>query len=100
MNRILLEGCSIENDTSEKAVEREGMDAINTGNAVTEASKLIAGSVPEGSGSSHRYHFILNTPSRPYVFACNTLEQKVAWMILLKRAIMNANKQTYGYYVY
>ena len=58
MNRILLEGCSIENDTSEKAVEREGMDAINTGNAVTEASKLIAGSVPEGSGSSHRYRFI------------------------------------------
>lgn len=89
---ILLEGCSLRNDDSISAVEREGQNAVDLGNSVTDTSTLVAADVPEKSGHSHKFHFILDTPSRPYTFACNTMEQKFAWMILLKRAIIAADK--------
>ena len=90
--RILLEGCSLRNDDSTSAVEREGQNAVDLGNSVTDTSTLVAADVPEKSGHSHKFHFILDTPSRPYTFACNTMEQKFAWMLLLKRAIIAADK--------
>lgn len=88
---ILLEDCSIVVDPSPSAVKREGKEAINASLNVNEQTQLVAADVPEKSGSSHCYHFILQTPSRPYTFACNTLGQKIAWMVMLKRSITAAN---------
>lgn len=88
---ILLEDCSIVVDSSPSAVKREGKEAIDSSLNVNEQSQLVAADVPERSGSSHCYHFILQTPSRPYTFACNTLGQKIAWMVMLKRSIAAAN---------
>lgn len=94
---ILLEDCSIVVDSSAEAIKREGQDAITQSLNVNEQSTLVGADVPEKSGSSHLYHFILQTPSRPYTFACNTLGQKIAWMIILKRSIAAANKDFNNY---
>jgi hypothetical protein len=88
----LLEGCNIEVDNSEEAVNREGMEAIAKSQMVTTKSELVPAHVRELEGKQHKHHFILRTPGRPYTFACNTLEQKIAWMVILKRAIESANK--------
>ena len=89
---ILLENCSIRPDVSEEAIKREGKESVMESAAVTVNTPLIATDVPEGSGSQHRYHFVLVTPGRDYTFACNTSGQRTAWMVLLMKGIEKANK--------
>lgn len=96
MNSILLENCSISVDSDPADRKREGDDAIEESLKVTEQTQLVGSDVPEKSGSSHAYHFVLNTPARPYTFACNTLGQKIAWMVILKRSIAAANTSFTG----
>ena len=92
MCSILLENCSIVPDTSKEAIKREGGKAVAESASITASSPLVPKDVPEQDGTQHKFHFVLMTPGRPYTFACNTAEQRAAWMVLLMKGIEKANQ--------
>ena len=47
----------------------------------------------EAAGEPHKYWFILRTPSRDYVLACNTVGQRSQWMFALKTVIKAADEK-------
>ena len=50
----------------------------------------------ERSGEEHKYWFILRTPSRDYLLACNSTDQRSQWMFALNRIIRESTERAAG----
>ena len=95
----MLDNCRIVVCDQKDDLKREGVNSIILANNVLkftqpprlEGTQLEETRGEEQPGENHRYWFILRTPSRDYVFACNTLSQRSQWMYFLQKGIRNAD---------
>ncbi|KAM7458832.1 hypothetical protein BLSTO_00405 [Blastocystis sp. subtype 1] len=100
-NGFMLENCRIVVCESHEDLKREGIASLTIASNVlhfTNPPLLAAGQSEatrgaEQKGEAHKYWFIVRTPSRDYVFACNSVEQRSQWMFFLNRVIGEANKK-------
>ena len=100
-NGFMLENCRIVVCESHEDLKREGIASLTIASNVlhfTNLPLLAAGQSEatrgaEQKGEAHKYWFIVRTPSRDYVFACNSVEQRSQWMFFLNKVIGEANKK-------
>lgn len=91
----MLENCRLVVCDQKEDLKREGINSIILANNILKFSQppRLEGTQSEDTrgeeqpGESHRYWFILRTPSRDYVFACNSLSQRSQWMFFLQKGI-------------
>ena len=95
----MLENCRIVVCDENEDLKREGITSITLASNILkfnypprlEAGQTEATRGAEREGENHKYWFILRTPSRDYVFACNTVDQRSQWMFALNKIIHEAD---------
>ena len=105
--RFLLENCRIVVCDENDDLKREGIRSITLASSILkyqnppllEPGKKEEERGVEQNGEEHKYWFILRTPSRDYLLACNTMEQRSQWMFGLNRIIRESTERAAGMWV-
>ena len=100
-NGFMLENCKLVVCEKHDDLKREGITSLTLASNVLRFQnppRLEEGQTEEtrgeeAAGEPHKYWFILRTPSRDYVLACNTVGQRSQWMFALKTVIKAADEK-------
>ena len=100
-NGFMLENCKLVVCEKHDDLKREGITSLTLASNVLRFQnppRLEEGQTEEtrgeeATGEPHKYWFILRTPSRDYVLACNTVGQRSQWMFALKTVIKAADEK-------
>ena len=96
----MLDNCKLVVCDSHDDLKREGIQSLTIAGNILQFKNppCLEGQIEEKRGdedntnTKHTYWFILRTPSRDYVFACNSIRQRSQWMFFMNKAIQNANE--------
>ena len=99
LHRFMLENCQVIVCDENEDLKREGINSITLASSILkfknpprlEEGQTEATRGAEMNGENHKYWFIIRTPSRDYIFACNSVGQRSQWMFALNKIIREAD---------